>query len=103
MKRLHLAACASSAVLALFITSCSQPQPAPDTRVADETALRSAEAAWSKAAGAKDLNATVAFYADDGPLLAPNAPIASGKEAVRKTWEQLLAMPGLSISWQASK
>lgn len=39
---------------------------------ADEQAVRDADAAWSKAAGAKDLDKTVSFYADDAIVLPPN-------------------------------
>jgi uncharacterized protein (TIGR02246 family) len=79
--------------------SCGQQQT-PDTRAADEAAIREADLAWTKAAGAKDLEATLSYYTDDGSILPPNAPIATGKEAVRKVWTELMAAPGFAISWQ---
>ena len=90
-----------SLTLCLLSWSCQQ-QPAsfPDTRAADEAALRTADIEWSKAAGAKDLDRSISYTADDTVMLAPDAPAASGKEAVRKSWSDLLALPGLVLSWQ---
>jgi ketosteroid isomerase-like protein len=62
-----------------------------------------ADIQWSKAADAKDLERTVSYVADDSVMLPPNAPVASGKEAVRKSWSDMLALPGLAISWQTTK
>jgi ketosteroid isomerase-like protein len=84
--------------LALFTLSCGQ-QPLPDTRAADEAAIREADMAWAKVAGAKDLEATLSYYADDAALLPPNEPIATGKEGVRKVWTALMGLPGFAVSW----
>src|SRR6266542_79824 len=70
---------------------------------ADEQALRDADAEWSKAAGAKDLDKTVSYYSDDAIVMPPNDPAATTKEAVRKIWQDLLASPGLVISWKPTK
>ena len=85
--------------LALFALGCAQ-QPAPDTRAADEAAIRNAEAAWSKVAEAKQVDAMVAYYADDASLFLDNAPIATGKDAIRRTWEEMFQAPGFSLSWK---
>jgi ketosteroid isomerase-like protein len=74
---------------------------AGDTKA--EQALRDADAAWSKAAGSKDLDKTVSYYSADANVLPPNAPAATTKEAIRKIWQDLLASPGLTISWKATK
>ncbi len=70
---------------------------------ADEQALRDADAEWSKSAGAKDLDKTVSFYSDDAIVMPPNDSAATTKEAVRKIWQDLLASPGLAISWKATR
>lgn len=93
------AACYGLALLAL---GCAPQQP-PDTRSADEAAIREADIAWSKVAGAKQLEALVAYFADEASSLYPNQPIVTGKEAIRKTWEQMLQLPGFSVSWQPVK
>jgi len=74
-----------------------------DVRPASEAAIRAASAEWSKAAGARDLEKGVSFYADSGSMLPPNAPIATGKEAIRKAWSQMMAAPGFGLSWATTK
>jgi len=68
-----------------------------------EQALRDADDAWSKAAASKDLDKTVSYYSADANVLPANAPIATTKEAIRKTWQDLFASPGAVISWKATK
>ena len=68
-----------------------------------ERILRDLDAQWSKAAAAKDLEQTVAFYSDDAIVLPPNATRAATKETVRNVWKDVLAAPGLVISWRPSK
>jgi len=86
----------------LLVTSGCAPQAAPDTRAADEAAIRALDAQWSKAAFANDLEATVSFYTDEAYLLPPNEPIAIGKKAIRESWGRLLG-PGVSTSWTVTK
>ena len=74
---------------------------AADTKI--EQALRYLDAQWSAAASAKDLDKTVSFYSDDAVVMPPNASAATTKEAIRKIWQDLLASPGLVISWKATK
>jgi len=74
---------------------------AGDTKA--DQALRDADDAWSKAAASKDLDKTVSYYSSDAAVLPPNAPIATTKEAIRKIWQDMLASPGLVISWKATK
>jgi ketosteroid isomerase-like protein len=74
---------------------------AGDTKA--EQALRDADAAWSKAAGSKDLDKTVSYYSEDATVLPPNAPAATTKEAIKKIWQDMLATPGFVISWKATK
>jgi ketosteroid isomerase-like protein len=68
-----------------------------------ERILRDLDAQWSKAAAAKDLEQTVGFYSDDAIVLPPNATSAATKETVRNLWKDVLAAPGLVISWRPSK
>jgi ketosteroid isomerase-like protein len=70
---------------------------------ADDQALRDADAQWSAAAGAKDLDKTVSYYSDDAVVMPPNASAATTKEMIRKIWQDLLTSPGLVISWKATK
>src|SRR5438105_6821614 len=68
---------------------------------ADEKAVRDADAEWSKAAASKDVDKTVAFYADDAVVMPPNAERATTKEAIRKIWKDLLT--DATVSWKATK
>jgi uncharacterized protein (TIGR02246 family) len=69
---------------------------------ADEQALRDLDAQWSAAAGAKDLDKTVSYYADDAIVMPPNASAATTKEAIRSAWKEMLTTPGAAISWKAT-
>lgn len=82
----------------MLLTACTPP----DTRSADEQAIREADAQWSKTAQAHDLDGVVSYYTDDAVLLAPNAPIAADKRSIRESWAALLGAT-LSISWQVTK
>src|SRR5438046_4021408 len=74
---------------------------AADTK--SEQALRDADAQWSAAAGAKDLDKTVSNYSNDALVMPPNASAATTREAIRKVWQDLLTSPGTIISWKATK
>ena len=96
----RLALCGCIALL-LLAAACTQQAP-PDTRAADEAAIRDADAQWAKTAGAKDLEGTVAYYSDDATVLPPNSPMVTGKQGIRAVWAEMLG-PDTSISWQAGK
>jgi uncharacterized protein (TIGR02246 family) len=81
--------------LLLSMSGCSR-QPS------EESAVRAADAEWSKTAMANDLDGTVSFYSDDASILPPNAPIATGKQAIRAVWATMLS-PDTTVSWQVSK
>ncbi|MFQ5927263.1 MAG: YybH family protein [Terriglobia bacterium] len=71
---------------------------------AERAAIRKlSDVEWLKAAQAKDLESALSYYADDASLLPPNAPIATGKEAIRTLWSELLANPSFVINWQTTK
>jgi uncharacterized protein (TIGR02246 family) len=106
MRRLYLSALLISSLVIMGLTlACKQAPPpsAPDTRAADESAVREADAAWSKAAAAKDVEGYLSFYAEDAVSLPPNAPMLTGKESMRKDLSEAMASPGFALSWQASK
>jgi len=86
----------------ILLTSGCSPQTQPDTRAADESAVRDADGQWSKTAMANDLDGTVSYYTDDASLLPPNAPIATGKQAIRAAWATMLS-PDTTVSWQVNK
>jgi len=69
-----------------------------DTRP-EEARIRELVKKWNEAVAVRDLDGAVRDYADDASFLAPNAPIASGKVAIRTAWKDLLLSPGLSLTF----
>jgi len=68
-----------------------------------ERILRDIDTQWSTAAAAKDLEQTLAYYSDDAIVLPPNATSGTTKEAIRNIWKDLLASPGLVITWKPAR
>ena len=99
-QRYKLVFCSCLALL-LFSVGCQQAPP--DTRAADQSAIKDLEAQWSKAAGTKNVDDIVSFYADDASMLPPNMPIATGKPAIHGVWAAFLGNPGFSASWESTK
>lgn len=90
-----------AAGLALILGAC-QPAPADQSASAAD-AVRAADVAWEKAMSGRDTTAAVAVVEPSGSMLAPNAPIATGPEAIRALITGFYSMPGMSIHWQATK
>jgi len=93
---------AGCVALLLFTLAC-QPQPLPDRRTADESAVRDLDAQWSRVAASKDAESMVSYYAEDAALMPPNAPTEAGKEAIRRFWRSMVASPGFTVAWKATK
>jgi uncharacterized protein (TIGR02246 family) len=89
--------------LILALTGCQQPAPqAPDTRAADETAIRAAIDDQLKAYSAFDSAKVASFYTDDAVGMGPDAPVVQGKANIQKYFEDMLqAKP--EISWKTAK
>jgi ketosteroid isomerase-like protein len=68
-----------------------------------ERILRDLDAQWANAAAAKDVEQTIGYYSDDAIVLPPNATSAATKEAIRNVWKDMLASPGLMITWKPTK
>ena len=85
----------AAAFAALLAVSCAQPKPAemPDTRAADEAAIRAADADFVKAAAAKDLDTCMSLYADDAVFLSSGQPAVVGKDNIRPVIQRMLAAP----------
>jgi ketosteroid isomerase-like protein len=84
--------------LTILSLDCNRQQTPPDTRAAEETAIRQADFGWSKAMTDKQLDATVSYYAADAAIYPPNAPTASGKDAIRTVWKAYFATPGFVVT-----
>lgn len=80
---------------------CNFP-PIANGAGADEKAVRDADAEWSKVAGAKDLDKTVSYYADDAIVLPPNEQMVTTKEGIRNLWKGFLETL-TTISWTTTR
>lgn len=78
---------------ASIAVSCAQPQQksteAPDTRAADEAAIRTLDADFAKAAAAKDLDKCMSYYEDDAVLFSPGSPAVMGKDNIRNVIQRM--------------
>ena len=77
--------------LVLLMAGCSQaPPPAPpDTRVADEKAIR-------------DVDKILSYYADDATLMIPDMPLIKGRDAMKPGLTALLTDKNVSLSFVTS-
>jgi ketosteroid isomerase-like protein len=75
--------------------------PAADP-TAEEAAIKKADEEWAKTAQSRNVDGWLAFYADDAVIMPPNDIAAYGKEGARKPVSELLALPGLVITWEAT-
>ena len=86
---------AVAAMLLFSATTHSQESdPASETE-----ALLQADQAWSQMAEAQDWEGFFAGFADNAVMLAPNAPIAEGREGIHKFLDALINAPGFSVKW----
>ena len=95
-RKLILIVCAIVLPLAVV---CYFP---PTAQGADDKGVRDADAAWSKAAAAKDLDKTVSFYADDAVVLPPNQGAVTTKHGIRNLWKAFFDTL-TEISWKTSR
>jgi uncharacterized protein (TIGR02246 family) len=91
----------------LLLAGCNTASPPPAAPavdlVAEQTKLRDIESAWAKDAAAKDLEKSVANYADDAVLIMPGAPPSKGKDAIHAAWKGMLEDPNLKINFSADR
>jgi ketosteroid isomerase-like protein len=84
------------------ISQSSRSEKPNDTQSVEQL-LRDLDAQWAKAAAAKDVEQTIAYYSDDAIVLPPNATTAATKEAIRNAWKDMLASPGFVITWKPTR
>jgi len=68
-----------------------------------QNAIARADQDWLQVFAAKDLAKSVEFVIADGSVLAPNAPIATGHDAISKSFAGFFALPDLKIEWHPNK
>jgi uncharacterized protein (TIGR02246 family) len=93
-----------TAALVFTMTACNQAPPAPpDTHDADVKAISDAEAEWSKATAANDIEKAIGYYADDAVLIAPGGDAVQGKQAIGAAMRAMSKDPAFSLHFQTSK
>ncbi|HXP85033.1 MAG TPA: SgcJ/EcaC family oxidoreductase [Bryobacteraceae bacterium] len=102
MNRL-LVRTAPFALLLLQVACTQAPPPAPDTRTADEKAIRDSETQWVKDFASRDLDRIVTHYADDASVLMPDLAIMTGKDAIRAGMKDVVADPAFALELQTVK
>ena len=95
---------AVAAYVVLGISGCQQaPPPIPDTRVADEAAIRAAEADMAKAASPFDPVQMASFYTDDVLGFSADSPVIRGKANMLKDLERMAKEGNPRLSWTPSQ
>ena len=80
----------------LALSACAS---VPDARDAREE-LFLTDQAWAAAASAgKDVDLVASFWSDDGVIVPADAPVVSGKAAIRDFVAGSFATPGFHIGW----
>ena len=90
-------------LLLVASTACHKRTMAQNNRAADEAAIKALDAEWSKAAGSKNVDKTVSYYAGDAIVMPSNSPALTSKEAIRAMWQGMLGAPNFSGGWTATK
>jgi uncharacterized protein (TIGR02246 family) len=96
-----------SFLLLACTVACNQapatPPAQPDTHDADVQTIKDTEAAWSKAAAAKDADKFASFYTDDASLLPADMPAVNGKDAIATTFKAMMGDPNFSLSFAGTR
>ena len=66
---------------------------------ADEQAIRGHVDRWLQLVKAKDAAGIAELYAEDGAVMAPNAPIGKGRTAIQQTWASMMRTPGFGLTF----
>ncbi len=96
MKKLFLLL---ATVLVLAASGCA---PQVDVE-AEEAAIREVLAGWAEAWNDKDVERVLSSTTEDASLLPPNAPIATGREALRALVTQIVESPGYTLTVEITK
>jgi ketosteroid isomerase-like protein len=86
---------AAALVCAMLLSSSALAGPQPGS----EAAIRAADQDWLRVYAAKDLEKSVDVCAQGCEVLAPNAPRAVGRAAIRDVFKSDFALPDMKIVW----
>lgn len=90
-------------VLSLMVTmglaACTASPPSIDVE-AEGAELMRISSEWSQVAASGDLEATLAYWADDAVMMPPGTPPLKGKQAIREFLEASANIPGFAVRWE---
>ena len=81
----------------------AQQPAAPDTRAADEQAIRDGEEQWVKDFATRDPEKVAAHYADDAVSMIPLMKLMTGKDAIRAGLKEEFSDPDSHLEFQPAK
>lgn len=82
-----------------LVAGCAESEARVDTE-AEAAELMRLSREWSDVAGSGDLEATLAYWADDAIMMAPGQPPLRGKEAIREYVQATGSIPGFGVKWE---
>jgi len=85
------------AIPLVIILSCNQQKI--DTKVEVEKLMQTSRE-WSQTVSTRDLEKTLAYWADDAVVLSAGQPMLTGKKEISKMVEESFKTPGFTISWE---
>ena len=92
-------------VIAVSLVQCNSKSKKSETgdTAADVAAIQKADSLWAVAAGTKQMDNFMSAVANDGVILAPNAPIADNPDAIKNLMNVFFNLPGYALTWQTAK
>ena len=88
----------SMVICLLAASACAQTESVDVGAEVSELMRISRE--WSEVAAEGDIEATLAYWADDAVMMVPGLPPLRGKAAIREYVEAGAQVPGFSIRWE---
>jgi ketosteroid isomerase-like protein len=92
-----------AALILQFGCSQAPPPAAPDTRAADEKAIRDGESAWVRDFATKDPEKVLAHYSDDADSMLPEMALMTGHESIRAGLKEEFSDPNSSLDFRPAK
>ena len=93
----------TSFIALTILLMAARSLPAQKKDSTGESAIRAADQGWARVFGAKDLQGSLEFCADNASFMAPNAPVAIGKDAIGKSFTAFFTLSDLKITWHPIK
>lgn len=69
---------------------------------AERAAILATDKPWQEAIAAKDVERSIAFWADDAVVMPPGQPSLVGKDAIRRFVTESFKIPGFGVRWETT-